>query len=216
MLSLARQKRRLQGYKGQSLSLDRTDLRSAKAFASAWEGCTFNEVNFNLTDFTNASFTECEFTLCTGLQANFFGARFVNCKIRDADFEQANFSACWIDQTIFAYSRLCYTVFHDATLWNTTIKNCNLHGAELLFHQTRNVDYAGSNLWGVKVALGCPFFQSKFDEKQKQMFVALVARIWPENNIGKRLEEYAGEEFALVERLMRDEDGDITTGKSVG
>lgn len=206
MHSLVKHKRRLHGYSAESRVWENLDLRSAQAFGSTWKGCEFIRCDFSASNFSNTTFENCEFTECTGTLANFGLCKMSDVVVRGGSWEQANFTVSILKRTTFTGVRLCYATFAETLVTNLAFPDCNLHGADLRFLEAFGVDFTGANLWGASVAIGCQFFNGVFDQKQCQIFQALVARRYPVAYIGDRMRELAGEEMPLVERLMRSDD----------
>ena len=206
MPSLVKHKRRLHGYSGSAAKHENLDLRSAQAFGSVWKDYDFIRCNLSGANFQNATFENVRFDDCTGLLCNLSMCKMSGVKFLGGWWEQAIFTVGILKSVTFQTVNLSYSSFAETLVTNLGFPDSNLHGADLRFLEAFGVDFRGANLWGAAMSLGCQFFNGKFDEKQCQMFQALVARRYPVEYIGDRMRVLAGAQADLVDRLMRSED----------
>jgi len=204
-MSLTRMKGRLQGYTGQGETYECQDLRSGNAFGAVFSGCKFDRCKMALFSLQQASLSDVVFENCTMSVVNMTLLRNMRNVVFDrCDLEQADFTGSYMDGVSFRDSRLWGAKFFGVTAKEVRFDGSNLHGADLRYHIAPNVAYADSNLWGAHVALGCTFFDSTFDERSCKQFIAFMARIYPNEDVRARLTQIAGDQFPVVDRLMRE------------
>ena len=184
MASLERIRRRLQGAEYAGERFEGIDLRSASAYGSKWTSCTFKNCKFDLANLSGSWFTNCLFDGCSFEQASFAGTIFKASSVQDC--------------------RLSYVNMQGATVRGLYFKGCNLHGADLDFIEAESGSLAfdDCNLWSVKNAFGCTFWNGQFDEKNLKRFAGMLARRWPEGAERQALMGIAGKQFDVVSRLM--------------
>lgn len=200
MPSISLIRRKLQGYVGQGV-FEKADLRFALANQSEWSG-TFRKIRMGSSDFTRSKFHELEFEECEaellGIGGSTFDhVSFVNCRLGGSSFVGSVFR-----DVVFSGCDLQYANFAGVTIRKAFFWGCNLHGADLDFIENNLCEFSDCNLWGAKVSLGCQFFNSRFDERTTNRFVAMVARVHPDPEKRAILEGVAGRELPVVKRLM--------------
>ena len=208
MKSLQSMKQRLAGWKAERETYSGQDLRSGFLANSSFRDCTFLNCQLDLASFNSAVLENCDFLSCEGRLSNFVMVKFRGCRFEKCDLEQALFAGATLDGVVFQQCRLAYSTFEKASGVLLTFKECNLHGADLRFYRAPSVDYQGSNLWSASVQLGCTFFNGTFDQRSMRLFLGMLARLWQDGDEKTILSKIAGTELAVVERLMRDEDGE--------
>jgi len=207
---LLRSKRRAQGWEEKDSVHVGEDLRSLSAYGSKFANVSFERCVMNLADFTGApEIKDCSFDTCQMPLSSFRSATLDNVTFLDCDLEQANFAGVVLRNVQFVGCRLAYSIFAGATLRAVMFQNCNLHGADLDFIEAHEAIFRGSVLWGVKVGLSCPFFNASFDERSADYFAAILARVHPNKEKRRKMEEVAGTTaVGAVNRLMRSRDED--------
>lgn len=209
MPTLSLMKRRLQGYAERDRTVENVDLRSMAAFQSTWENCTFTNCKMGLADLRSSRFVGCTFFECSVYASNFSNAQLTNVVFADCDFEQAVFVGAMLRDVRFMGCRMAYSVFDGATLRKGVVfGDCNLHGAGLDFLEADHPAFTDSSLWGVKQALGCQFWNGQFDEEQCRLFLAMVARAYPESNAADQIATMAGDTAMKLVRRLMDEKGE--------
>ncbi len=208
-MSLVAIKRRAEGMVYEGEIYERLDLRSMKAFGAKFVKCAFRECKMDLSDLRNGRFEGCTFLHCDMQRVDFSTSSFASIIFEDCDLEQSSFSGCHLNDVDFKDCRMAYaeTLFQGATAFsNVSFEKCNLHSSNLDFRQAEpgTLRFIESNLWGAKMAFGCAVWQAEFDEKTCQRFVAMVARVYPENDTRVKLMEIAGDQYAVVDRAMRE------------
>lgn len=207
-MSFLRLKRRAEGMTFED-EVYMGDLRSARAFGSKFVKCIFRDCKMGLGDYRNTRFDSCTFENCdlgkTDLSSSFFdGVTFLNC-----DLEQASFMGSHLNETSFTDCRMAYgeTLFQGSTVrFRVTFLRCNLHGSNLDFRQTQDgaLRFVDCNLWGAKASFGCAFWRAEFDLKTCQRFAGMLARIFPDAETRSTLMSMAGDQYAVVDRVMRE------------
>ena len=204
MPSLTNRKRRLAGFRSVGESYVNLDLRSALAFGSSWSKGKMVNCRLDGASFRQATFEDFTFENCTGLLVDFSIGKWTNVGAKFCGFTQSAFGGTVFRDVAFDQCELDYSVFADAMGQNLKMDGCSCHGADLRFQDMTGFDPRGSNLWSAHVQLGCQFFQGSFDERQARLFLAMVARRYPDADIASRLKELCGKEYDVVERLMRE------------
>ena len=155
-----------------------TDLRAARAFGSIWTKCSFRDCNFDASNFSGATFVDCKFAECSFQNVNLSGAKITDCQFYDCDMTQSDMSSAILRGVAFSGCVMLYSSFVDASVWETRFSDSNLSGALMLYAQSKDIDYRGANLHNVAMRFGCLFFKdATFDEKQWQMFQAMVGHV---------------------------------------
>lgn len=203
MSALSRCRRRAQGWREEDVAHEKEDLRSLSAPLSTFAGSSFVDCEMGLSDLTGAVVTRSVFRnsrlpLTRFNAATLDAVQFIGC-----DLEQASFAGAVLRGVSFVDCRVAYSTFVGATFRNVAFLNSNLHGADLDVIESVGASFLGSSLWGVKVAFGCAFWNSKFDERTVNYFAALVARIHPNPESQGTIARLAGRSYRVVERLMR-------------
>jgi len=193
-------RRKLQGYVGQG-TFERPDLRFALANQSEWSGL-FREAKLGSSDFTRSKFTNLEFLDCQGELASFGGSIFDHVDFAGCKLGASSFVGSIFRRVNFFDCDLQYVNFAGVTVRTAHFERCNLHGADLDFIENNSCGFHDCNIWGAKVSLGCQFFNSAFDERTTDRFVAMVARVHPDPEKRAILEGVAGRELPVVKRLM--------------
>ena len=202
-MSLLNVKRRAEGLKYEDETFKGLDLRSMKGFGMGFTACTFDGCQLDLSDLRSSKFTDCTFRNCTLRLVNFAASFFEETKFFDCDMEQASFLGCQFRDCTFDGCRMAYgdTMFLDATAkGQMNFSACNLHGSNLDFREVEagTMHFADCNFWGARVSFGCAFWNSRFDHRAIQQFVALIARASGDH----RLREFASDQYAVVCRAM--------------
>lgn len=201
--SLVAKKRRLQGHVQQGGRFADLDLRSAQAFQSAWEGVAFERCRSGMVDYRGSRWVSCSFAGTEVYGANFNAATLHRVTFDNCDMEQVSFLGANVRDVEFRGCRLAYSSFAGATMAGVRFFDCNLHGADLDLAESNGVIYEGSNLWGVKNALGCSFWNARFDEDSCRRFAAMLARVHPDEEARLMLQAVAGDTtYKAVCRLM--------------
>lgn len=199
---LSKVKRRLGvGARFSGQRYEKQDLRSMTAQGSEWVECEFRGCKMGLGDFVGSRFIGCIFIDCQMDMTNFSNCMVTSCAFSGCSLEQAAFARADIISTKFVDCRMAYSSFLGATgRKHLSFTSCNLHGADLdVLECDRGLpEFYDSNLWGVKVAIGCQVFNGHFDLKTAQRFTAMINRMHPDS----RLASFAGEQAEVVERLM--------------
>jgi uncharacterized protein YjbI with pentapeptide repeats len=204
MRSIATRKGRLHGYKSEDECILQQDLRSAVAIGSTWKRAQFRDCKMSVSRFTNSSFEEVSFLDCNLDLTDFQTCKFRKCVFTNCNIEQVAFGTSVLDDVQFISCRMAYSSLWNCSLRGVVFDDVNLHGADLRFLENFGCEFIHSNLWSAQVGFGCPFFNSKFDTRTSQQFVGMVARVFPDDDIRRKLKEIAGRQFDVVERLMRE------------
>ena len=207
MRSLQSMKQRLAGWKAERETYANQDLRSGFLANSTFKDCHFKSCMIDLASFNSAVLEGCTFSDCSGQLSNFGMVRFRDCTFERCNLEQALFAGSTLDGVSFKGCRLSYATFEKASGVILSFVGSNLHGTDLRFYRAPKVEYVETNLWSAAVSLGCNFFNSSFDDRSLRLFLGMVARLWRDGDEKTTLSKIAGTEMAVVERLMRDEDG---------
>lgn len=154
------------------------------------------------SDFTRSKFHELELEECeaelVGIGGSTFDhVSFVNCRLGGSSFVGSVFR-----DVVFSGCDLQYANLAGVTIRKAFFRGCNLHGADLDFLENNFCELEDCNVWGAKASLGCQFFNSRFDERTCDRFVAMVARVHPDPEKRAKLEGVAGRELRVVKRLM--------------
>lgn len=202
-MSLLNFKRRAEAVKFESEVFEKMDLRSMKAFGSTWTACSFVDCDMDLTDFRASKFERTTFQNCSVRMVNFATGFFEDCLFLDCDLEQTSFMGAHFRDGGFKDSRMAYgeTMFQDATMkGRIRFEGCNLHGSNLDFREVapKSLSFERCNLWGIKVSMGCAFWDATFDDRNIRQFLALVGRA-AEN---PAIADLAGDQYAVVCRAM--------------
>lgn len=200
MPSISLIRRKLQGYVGHG-TFEGPDLRFALANQSEWTGI-FRKAKLGSSDFTRSKFTNLELVDCHGELAAFGGSIFDHVDFLNCNLGGGSFSGSVFKGVTFSGCDLQYVSFAGVTIRSAYFEKCNLHGADLDFLENNACSFRGCNLWGAKASLGCQFFNSAFDERTTDRFVAMVARVHPDPEKRAILEGVAGRELPVVKRLM--------------
>jgi len=202
-MSLTLQKRRLQGYRAEKQEYVNLDMSSSEAFGSTWYGCTFTKCDFSLSNLQQSEFVDCRFVGCDLRMVNFRASKLRLVRFEECDMRQSVFVGVTpLESVEFRDCQLQYASFFDCTARETSFRDSNLHGTDLRFIESQGARYVGSNLWGAISAFGCQFWNSQFDERACDFFVALVSRVHPSPEKAKILREIAGISVKVTERLM--------------
>jgi len=207
MVSLLAIKRRAEAMPFEDESYEGLDLRSMKAFGAKFIKCSFTETPLDLSDVRSTRFDGCTFLRCSIQRVDFSASVLEGCAFEDCDLEQSSFMGAHLNDVTFLNCRMAYgdTMFQGATVKRgVSFTKCNLHGSNLDFRvaEPGGLSFDDCQLWGAKAALGCAFWNAHFDEKACQRFVAMLARIYPSNDMRVRLMEIAGVEYKVVNRAM--------------
>lgn len=220
-MSIQRQRRKLGGNEFVDETCVNMDLRNAFAQSSKWIRCTFVNCKMDQANFADATFVECVFESCE-MRQTILVSRIYHCKFRFCQMDQANLRGADIQDTSFSKCRAEYSDWGSATLVRTSV-DCELHGARLDLDRSDSVDWAGSNLWGAVVSVGCSFFVGNhFDPRQLHLFLALLCKSTGNENDLEAVRSVVDERFSrLLDRLVNDAgtqiDGDaLETGNHEG
>lgn len=212
-MSLTSIKSRAEGVKYESENFENLDLRSMKAFGSVWKDCVFEKCKFDLADLRTSKFTDCLFRHCSLRLVNFSLGIFENTKFVNCDLEQSSFSGGQFNNGLFNECRMAYAeeLFSNVTLkGKVAFYSCNFHGSNLCYREASlgTVSYTDCNFWGARLALGCAFWNAKFDERFIKQIVGLIGRASGDDF----LRDYAGDQYGVVARAMdgRKESGEDT------
>lgn len=204
-MSLQGMKRRAQGSRLVGESYKGLDLRSMSAYSSVWIDVRFDDCKMQLADMSGSTLTNVTFESCRIPLGNFSRATLENVRFVYCDIEQGVFAGAVLKDAVFDNCRLAYSTFQAATVRFACFLDSNLHGADLDYIECNEARYPGSNLWGVKAAFGCAFYNGSFDDDQIGLFAAMLARL--KNSMGSTrivtLDELAAPKMAVVERLMK-------------
>jgi uncharacterized protein YjbI with pentapeptide repeats len=201
---LTHMKRRLQGQRYFGETIERQDLRSMSATGSIWEKCRFVEAKLSLADFSGAQVLDCEFVDCEMHISCFQRGEIRRTSFLRCDMEQSLFGRAVLDGVKFSECRLALASFYDATVRDAEFSLTNLSDADLRYIECNQARYNDVVLWNAQVSLGCQFFKGTFDERSVSMFVAMASRIHPDPVRSAELAAIAGNQMALVDRMMRD------------
>jgi uncharacterized protein YjbI with pentapeptide repeats len=206
-MSLLTLKRRAEGLTYEDEVFEGTDLRSMRAYGAKFIKCLFKDCKLDLADLRNTRFDACMFENSSIQRVDFSTACLVGVSFTRCDLEQSSFMAAHLDDVSFAHCRMAYgdTLFQNATVRaKVHLLGCNLHGSNLDFRQVEPgaLKMTDCNLWGAKTAFGCAFWQGEFDEKTCQRFLALVARVYPVNDVRVKLMSMAGDQYRVVDRAV--------------
>ena len=207
-MSMTLGKRRMQGHRYDGETFENLDLSSLDAFESVWVGCTFTNCDMTLGNMQRVELSGCTFQDCDMRAVNFMGAKIRQVRFDSCDLRQSAFAGVTpLDRVVFQSCRLQYASFYNSTARDSEFLEANLHGADLRFIEATRMKYAGSNLWGAYVQLGCQFLRSEFDERQCDLFTGMVARRQPNEEKRKLLTDIAGISAKVVDRLMATDEG---------
>lgn len=209
MPSIQAMRRRLHGQRIKGGIFAGKDLRSAQGFQSVWERVTLTDCMAGMADFRQSSWVGTNIVNSAIYGANFFGSNLHDVELADVDAEQVNFGACILKGVRFVRCRLSYSSFAGSTLQDCAFIECNLHGADLDLIEGTAVEYRDCNLWSAKQALGCAFWNGKFDAKSCNRFAAMLARVHPDPAAKAALITLAGDNtYRAVDRLMTEKPDD--------
>ena len=207
-MNIQRERRRLSGQAIEGDTYDRVDLRGALAFGSTWIRCSFTNSKFGQARLDDATFVDCSFTGCDLSQATLV-SRFRNCTFVHCDFSQAQIVAAHIAGAMFKKCRFQYANFTRATLDHVGLIGCDLHGANLDFAATYDVDFTGTSFWGALIPINCAMFVGNtFDRAQLHRFLGLLLHArgdWLEE-IAPLVDPIHGR---LIDRLVDEETAEI-------
>lgn len=198
-------KRRLQGQSFLDQDIRDLDLSSILASGATFRRCRLTNVDMSLGDFRSTTWEDCTLSNCKLSMTNWSGSnlrqvRFENCELRHAAFLGVH----PIDRVVFDRCNLHYSTFLDSTVRVVAFPGSNLHGADLRFIECESANFEGAVLWGAHQQFGCAFWNGTFDERSMRVFVAMIARRFPDETRQRILEEVAGvKAVALVERMMK-------------
>ena len=201
-------KRRTEGLVYEDETYDGLDLRSMRAFGARFVGCKFTDCKFDLADMRTVRLESCTFTGCSVTKVDLTTSTLDRVGFIGCDLEQTSMAGAYLSDVNFQECRMAYgdTMFQSASVKaNVTFDGCNLHGSNLDFRvsEAGALRFKNCNLWGAKAAFGCAFWQSEFDEQTCQRFIAMVARVHPNNDTRIKLMALAGDEYRVVDRVMR-------------
>jgi uncharacterized protein YjbI with pentapeptide repeats len=207
-MSLLKIKRRAEGFQGDAEAFENLDLRSTKGFGSQYVGCTFTGCKMDLSDFRSSKFTNCTFIKCSMARIDMASSFIENAVFLECDLEQSSFMGTWFKEVVFKDCRMAYgeIMFQMATVNRAvTFTGCNLHGSNLDFRavEAGELTFQDCNLWGARTAFGCAFWNANFDKATCDRFVGMIARVHPEKESQDKLEAIAGDQYRVVDRLMR-------------
>ena len=191
--------RRAQGHKAHAERFLKLDIHGIQGFGSEWVNCYFQDCEARMGDLRTSRFlsTTMEGCLLDGTAMN--GCFLEGCDISACSFAGVTFGGATIRDVSFVGCDLRYSSFAGATLRGSVkFINCKARGADLDFMETDDTTFAGTDLWGVRIAVGCAFFNSSFDKDTMRLFAGLVARLDPD----PPLVAYAGEGLNVINRLM--------------
>ena len=201
--SIVKIKRRLMAHTQQGGSFTGSDLRSAQAFQSIWEGVSFQKAMLSMGDYRASKWVHCGISDTGTWGANFSGATLHDVVFERCDGEQMSFAGAVLRNVVFRDCRLAYSSFVNATLDGVVFERCNLRGADLDMAESTGVGYLDCNLWSAKTAFGCAFWESTFSLETCNRFAAMLARIHPDQKSRDALVGIAGERtYRAVCRLM--------------
>lgn len=200
------QKRRMHGVRTEKAELYGLDMSSTEGPRSIWYGCKFTFVDFSTSNFAEAEFVDCTFRLCDLRMVNFLNAKLRHVRFEECDLRKSAFVAATpMEKVEFHDSKLQYASFFNSTVRDVVFKDSNLHGSDLRYLESYRVKYDGSNLWSAQVAFGCQFLGNgaMFDERACDLFVAMVAKVMPNEKKAAALREVCGDmNKKVVDRLM--------------
>ena len=205
MPRLALIKRRLAGWREHGEVHTGLDLRSAIAPQSEWINVKFVGCKMGLSVFRGSKFIGCLFIQCHLDMADFSGCTIVSTDFDRCSLEQASFAASDLKDVAFHTDRLAYASFQGSTTrGSVSFSDCNFHGADLDFLECDKgtPQFDGCNLWGARMAMGCAFWGGSVDLVTAQRFAAMLCRMHQH----PALAEFAGDQVAVVARLMGGDD----------
>lgn len=200
MPSISLIRRKLQGFAGEG-EFGPADLQFSLATMSSWKGA-FRKIKLGAANFERSRFTNFAFVDCSAQMLSLGGSTFDHVEFTDCDLGGSSFVGAILKNVTFRGCDMQYANFAGATIRSAVFDDCNLHGADLDFIENNRAKFVDCNLWGAKASLGCQFFNSEFDERTCDRFVAMVARLHPNDEKRARLEGLAGRELPVVKRLM--------------
>lgn len=202
-MSLTLHKRRLQGITTEKYVGSGLDMSCTEAFGSKWYGCSFTDCDFSGSNLQSSEFFDCEFIRCNFRMSHFRAGKVRSVRFEECDLRQSVFAGVTpLEKTFFVDSKLQYATFYDSTVRDVSFQDSNLHGTDLRFIEARDVKFHGANLWSAVTAFGCQFWNCDFDERSCDLFVAMVARKYPNPEKAKLLLDVAGFNAKVVEKLM--------------
>lgn len=152
------------------------DFRCGLAMESVLKNCRFDQAKLDGINCSGSKLTNCTFDRCTLNGAVLSASTLTNCEFIECELDMARFDAAILQNVGFTGGRAEYSSFQEATVLDSRF-DIQLHGADLRFADSRNVDYGDSNLWGAAITAGCAQFRgNRFSDRQVDIFLALVAQ----------------------------------------
>lgn len=154
----------------------RGDFRCGLAMEVTLKNCRFVECRLDGINFSGSKMTNCSFESCTLNGAILNASILVNCEFLDCQMDMARFDAAILQNCKLKGGRAEYSSFLEASIMDSLL-DLQLHGADLRFADSRNVDYGDSNLWGVSFNASCAqFVANKLSERQIDLLLGLLAQ----------------------------------------
>lgn len=117
-----------------------------------YEGCTFQQCDFNGADLSNFRFTDCDFNHCnlsnikTG-KTSFNDIRFSHCKLLGINFEQCSE---FLFSVSFDHCTLDFSSFYKRGLKKAPFKNCSMKNVDFTDCDCRQAIFERCNLEDAK------------------------------------------------------------------
>ena len=154
----------------------RGDFRNALAYQAKFTGIKFQETPWSGANLSGSTFLDCTFEKCDLRLANLNATTFRNCRFTECLLDQATFHSASLKGVEIEGGRAQYASFWNASVSEVKL-DTNLHGADLRYAASNNLDYGEANPWGCQVSLNCANFKDvKISERNLELLLALVCQ----------------------------------------
>jgi uncharacterized protein YjbI with pentapeptide repeats len=152
------------------------DFRNSLAFKATFAGVTFHECKMGLSNFAGSVFKDCKFDDCDLGKANFNACKISGTRFVDCNLDQATFKSADIRGTVIEGGRAEYADFEEAAVQDVRL-DTQLHGADLRFSMSKELDYGNSNFWGASFRFSCAQFNGvRLSPHNFERFLAILCR----------------------------------------
>jgi len=139
--------RELGAYAATGVAFIGVDLSEITTDAATFEGCTFRDVRFNVSQHARSAFLNCTFAGC-----NFFETTFTGCKLVGSSFNRCKLDLLKISDGDWSFVGLAGADLRTATIEGVRMREADLTRARFDGAELRNVDLSGAAVQGATFA----------------------------------------------------------------
>jgi uncharacterized protein YjbI with pentapeptide repeats len=180
------------------------DFRNGVAVQSTLEKVHIHDAPMDAFNFTNAVFLDCSFIRCSLKLSSFNAAVLKNVRFEDCDLDQASFRHASLTNIQIIGGRAEYSVFEDVEV-KGVLFDTQLHGADLRFGRSHDLDFGTSNLWAASIKVNCTTFADvKLDRRSLEVFMGLLSKTVGNEDLTLALDGMISEQAkGIVKRIVR-------------